>query len=315
MRVPVALALAFLCGGGVSLQAFVNGLLGTTLGSAEMAAVVSNAVGLLALLVLGFGSGALARAWRRVRAGGPGRAWHYAGSAVGSLFVMVAAIAAPKVGIALLTVALVCGQTVGSLVADAFGISPARRRALTVPRVLGVLIALVAVGIGALGAEANLDLGILAVAVGAGVGLAVGQAALGQLTETTGEPLAAANAGFALGAVFTVVAAALLGGLSSPNGWSAPSEQWVIGGLAGAAVVVALGPLVIALGVLRLTLALVAGQSVGALVLDVAAPAAGRDITVRIVAGVALTFVAVVVSGSTRRALPPSAPVAPRGSP
>lgn len=314
MRVPVALALAFLCGAGVSLQAFVNGRLGTTLGSAEMAAVVSNVVGLLALLVLGFGSGALARAWRRVRARGPGRAWHYAGSAVGSLFIMVAAIAAPKVGIALLTVALVCGQTVGSLVADAFGISPARRRALTVPRVLGVMIALVAVGIGALDAEANLDLGILAVAAGAGVGLAVGQAALGQLTETTGEPLAAATAGFTLGAVFTVVAAALLGGLSSPNGWSAPAEQWVIGGLAGAAVVVALGPLVIALGVLRLTLALVAGQSVGALVLDVLAPVAGRDITVRIVAGVALTFVAVVVSGSTRRALPPSAPVA-RGSP
>jgi uncharacterized membrane protein YdcZ (DUF606 family) len=48
MRVPAALALAFLCGGGVSLQAFVNGRLGTTLGSAEMAAVVSNAVGLLA---------------------------------------------------------------------------------------------------------------------------------------------------------------------------------------------------------------------------------------------------------------------------
>lgn len=314
MRVSVALGLAFLCGGGISVQAFANGRLGTTLGSAEMAAVVSNIVGLLALLVLGLGSGALRRAWRRVRADGPGRAWHYAGSAIGSLFVLVAAIAAPKVGIALLTVALVCGQTVGSLVADACGISPAPRRALTVPRVMGVMIALVAVGIGAVGAEARLDLGILAVAVIAGVGLAVGQAALGQLTESTGEPLAAATAGFALGVVFTVIAAALLSGLSSPNGWSAPAAQWVIGGLSGAIVVVALGPLVIALGVLRLTLALVAGQSMSALVLDLLAPAAGRDVTVRIVVGVLLTLTAVVVSGSTWRGTPRRASVTPPGT-
>lgn len=314
MRVWVALGLAFLCGGGLSVQAFVNGRLGTTLGSAEMAAVVSNVVGLVALLVLGLGSGALGRAWRRVQADGVGPAWHYAGSAIGSLFVLVAAIAAPKVGIALLTVALVCGQTVGSLVADACGISPAPRRALTVPRVMGVMIALVAVAIGAVGAEVNLDLGILAVAVIAGVGLAVGQASLGQLTDWTGEPLAAATAGFALGAAFTVIAAALLGGLTAPNGWSAPADQWVIGGLSGAIVVVALGPLVIALGVLRLTLVLVAGQSVSALVLDVVAPAVGRDVTAPIVAGVVLTLIAVVVSGSTRSGARRRAPATPSGA-
>jgi uncharacterized membrane protein YdcZ (DUF606 family) len=171
---------------------------------------------------------------------------------------------------------------------------------LTPPRVIGVTLALVAVAIGALGRDGNLQLGILALAVLAGASLALGQAALGQLTRATGEPLAAATAGFVLGAVFTVAIAAIASGTSAPNGWSAPVEQWV-GGLVGATVVVALGPLVIALGVLRLTLALVAGQSVGALIIDRVAPAAGGGVTVPIVVGVLLTFVAVAVSGATWR--------------
>src|SRR4051812_35410325 len=165
MRFSIPLAFAFVCGAGLSVQAFVNGRLGASLGSAELAAVVNNAVGLAAILLLAVTSGALARAWGRVSTGDAGRAWHYVGSAMGALFVIVAAIAAPKVGVALLTVALVCGQTLGSLVADAFGLSPAGRRGLSPARVVAVALALAAVGIGALGAERNLHLDILALAV------------------------------------------------------------------------------------------------------------------------------------------------------
>jgi bacterial/archaeal transporter family-2 protein len=310
MGLPVPLGMAFVAGAGLSVQAFLNGRLGVSIGSGELAALVNNMVGLAALLVCAGASGALRRAVRRLRDGDKGRPWHYATSGIGAFFVIVAAIAAPKVGIALLTVAVVCGQAFGSVVADALGLSPAGRRGPTSARVLGVALALVAVGIAALGRGRGLDLGLLALAMASGAGLAVGQAGLGQLTVRSGEPLAAATVGFSLGAVCTTVAVVVaLGAVSPPHGWSAPVEQWA-GGLFGAAVVVGLGRLVITLGVLRLTLALVAGQSVGALVLDLAAPAAGREVTIRTVISVLLTFAAVAVSGMSlqRTSRSPSRP-------
>jgi bacterial/archaeal transporter family-2 protein len=300
MGLSLPLGMAFLAGAALSMQAFLNGRLGVTIGSAEFAALVNNLVGLAALLVVAGASGSLARAAGRLRNADRGRPWHYATSGIGAIFVIVAAIAAPKVGIALLTVAVVCGQTLGSVAADALGLSPAGRRGPTPARLLGVTLALVAVGTAALGSEGGLHLGLLALAMGSGVGLAVGQAGLGQLTQRTGEPLAAATIGFAIGAVLTAGVVAAVGWGSPPNGWSAPIGQWA-GGLFGATVVVGLGRLVIALGVLRLTLALVAGQSLGALALDLAAPTAGREVTLRTVGGVLLTFAAVAVSGMTLR--------------
>lgn len=298
MGLSLPLGMAFVAGAGLSMQAFLNGRLGVSIGSGEMAALVNNVVGLGALLVVAGASGALLRAVRRLRNGDKGRPWHYGTSAIGAFFVIVAAIAAPKVGIALLTVAVVCGQALGSVAADALGLSPAGRRGPTSARVLGVTLALVAASIAAFGTGRGLDLGLLALAMCSGVGLAVGQAGLGQLTARSGEPLAAATVGFALGAVLTVAVVVALGAGSPPHGWSAPVEQWA-GGLFGAAAVVGLGRLVITLGVLRLTLALVAGQSVGALVLDLAAPAAGREVTIRTVVSVLLTFAAAAVSGMT----------------
>lgn len=307
MRQSLPLGMAFVAGAGLSMQAFLNGRLGVSIGSPELAALVNNTVGLAALLIVAGASGALLRAVRRLRDGDKGRPWHYATSAMGAFFVIVAAIAAPKVGIALLTVAIVCGQAFGSVVADALGLSPAGRRGPTPARILGVTLALVAVGIAALGTHRGLHLGLLALAVGSGVGLALGQAGLGQLTARTGEPLAAATVGFALGAVLTIAAVGALDRGSPPNGLSAPVEQWA-GGLFGAAVVVSLGRLVMTLGVLRLTLALVAGQSVGALVLDLAAPAPGREVTIRTVVSVLLTFAAAAVSGITLQRTSPSTP-------
>ena len=63
------------------------------------------------------------------------------------------------------------------------------------------------------------------------------------------------------------------------------------------------------LGVLRLGLATVAGQTTGALVIDLIAPAPGEAVTVATVLGVVLTMVAVAISGrgpaARRRRRPP----------
>ena len=66
-------------------------------------------------------------------------------------------------------------------------------------------------------------------------------------------------------------------------------------------IVVVLAATVQTLGVLRAGLALVAGQTLGGLLLDAIAPAPGEAVTTGTVAGVALTIAAVAISGRTRR--------------
>jgi transporter family-2 protein len=97
--------------------------------------------------------------------------------------------------------------------------------------------------------------------------------------------------------VLTAVTLIVVGG-GPPNGWGAPPLDW-IGGLLGAAFVIVSAFVVPVIGVLRFTLAAVAGQSAGALVLDVVSPAPGEAVTVGTVVGVALALGAVAVSGRT----------------
>jgi bacterial/archaeal transporter family-2 protein len=294
-----ALTLAFLSGAAIAVQAYVNGRLASELGSTELAATVNNLVGLGLLIAVGVATGALARAWAAVRRAGRPRWWHLLGGPAGALLVYTTAKAAPEVGVALLTVAIVGGQTAGGLAVDGVGLSPAGRRSPTPARLLGVAVALLAVGVAATGSGGDLDVPLLALAVLAGAGSALQQAANGQLRARTGEPVAAATVNFVLGAAVLVVVALAATGGDPPNGWSAPAPLW-IGGLLGMFVVVVAAWAVASLGVLRLTLAVVSGQSAGALVVDLIAPAPGESVTIATVLGVALTIVAVVISGRGR---------------
>jgi transporter family-2 protein len=184
---------------------------------------------------------------------------------------------------------------------DAIGLGAGGRRPLTLPRVVGVALALLAVTVGALGRHGDLKVGLLALSVFAGVIIALVSAALGHIAEVTGDPVSATGLMFAIGLPASVASWLVLNGFTAPGGWSAPPEQWVLGGLLGVAVTVVVARVVGALGVLVATLALVAGQTAGGLILDAAAPAAGESVTVRTIVSVGLTFVAVAVTGMARR--------------
>ncbi len=291
----LALALAFAAGAALSVQAFVNGRLAESLGSALLAGTINNAVGLAALLAVAAAIGAPGRARRELRVAGRPRLWQLVAGANGALFIVVSATAAPEVGIALLTVALVCGQMGGGLVVDRFGLTPAGRRRLTRARVLAVALTISAVALAALGARGDPQLLLLALAVLAGAGIAVQQAAVAHVARVTGEPVVAAAVNFLAGAlVVTGVTAALAD--PPAGGWSAPPGEW-IGGLLGATVAVLLARVVAVLGALQVVLAVVAGQSLGGLVIDLVAPVPGEAVRLGTVVGVALTIAAVAVSG------------------
>jgi transporter family-2 protein len=107
---------------------------------------------------------------------------------------------------------------------------------------------------------------------------------------------------FAMGAaVVTLITLAVADGPGA-GGWSAPAGTW-LGGLLGACVTVLLARVVALLGALRVLLAVVAGQSLGGLVIDLVAPVEGEEVGLGTVVGVVLTIAAVALSGR-RRLLP-----------
>ena len=200
--------MTILAGGAISLQSYLNGRLGKDLGSATIAAAINNMVAFVATLAIVLAIRALPRARDRLRALGRPPVWYFLGGFGGAALVLVSATAAPEVGVALLTVALVCGSTGGSLPVDAAGLGPAGRRPITLPRVAGVLLAVAATGLSALGARGDPDMLLLALALAAGLGMSLQAAANGQLARATGEPWAASlvnvTVGFAaLGVVAT----------------------------------------------------------------------------------------------------------------
>jgi len=253
-------------------------------------------VAFLATLAIVLATRALPRARARLRALGRPPVWHFLGGLGGAALVLVSATAAPEVGVALLTVALVSGSTGGSLPVDAAGLGPAGRRAVTPPRVAGVLLAIGATVISALGARGDIDVLLLALAFGTGGLMALQAAANGQLARATGEPWAASLVNVAVG--FTVLGLVAVVTLATTALNPMPGNPLLYaGGLLGAFVVVVGATAVQTLGVLRLGLAMVAGQMAGALIVDLVAPAPGEPVTAATVVGVALTMVAVAISG------------------
>ena len=249
----LALGAAGLSGILVALQQRVNGALRVDLGDAVLAALVSFATGLVVVAVVVASRRSSRRALPLLRST---PWWSRLGGLGGATLVVAGAAAAPVIGVALLTVGLVAGQTVG-----------------------GVLV------------------------VVAGFFISLQQALNGRVRRTTGDAGVATLVNFVGG---TAVLLVLLGGrdLLHPlqidhwPGWS----QWYLyaGGPIGASFVAVAATVVRLLGVLRLGLAVVAGQLVGAVLLDVALPG-GAGLGLATAVGAALTLVAVGVSSLPAR--------------
>src|SRR5919197_4186358 len=196
---PLAVALSFLVGAGVAIQAFCNGRLAKELGSLEIAGLANMVTGGALLVALAVAGGAARRALRRVREGARVRWWMLLGGFSGALMVTVTTKTAPEIGVALLTVAIVCGQSGGSLLVDRVGLSPAGHHPVSPPRLVGVALAVAAVVVGGLSARTDPQPVLLVLLVFAGFCLAGQQAVNARLGRVTREPLVAATVNFAVG--------------------------------------------------------------------------------------------------------------------
>ena len=135
LLLPAAI-LAFIAGCLIALQAPTNALLARGVGSPVNAALVSFLVGSVALaaVALALGVRPTAGEWRAL----PWYAW--AGGLYGTVFVAVAAFAAPRMGVTYFLMVAIAGQLVMALLLDRLGAFGVPRVDVSAVRVGGVLL-------------------------------------------------------------------------------------------------------------------------------------------------------------------------------
>ena len=295
----VALAATVIIGATLAGQARVNGELGKHTGSL-VAAVISFAVGVVALAISVLVSRSARGGWQRV-----GRArtrwWWFLGGFAGALLVGSSAAAVPEIGVSLVTVLIVAGGTTGGLGVDAIGLGPAGRVHATAVRIGGALLAIVAVSISALGQHGSFRPALLVLVGVAGVASAFQQAANGHLRAAARNARMAALINFTVGLLALLALTGIVWGTGHLPTIHVPGNPVLyIGGILGAVYILVAAALVARLGVLRLTLGTVSGQVIGALLIDVFAPTPGLRLTAATVVGALLTLIAVAVTVRAR---------------
>lgn len=312
-RRPVWLPLAgaVLIGMMTAAQARINGELGLRLSDGLVAAAISFSSGLIILLALSLALPSGRRGARALAAGLRERTipwWMLLGGVAGALTVATQGVAVAIIGVSLFTVGAVAGQTINGLVLDRVGYGPAGVVAVTVPRLLGGVLALVAVGVSLQGGVLDrIPLWMLALPLIAGVGIAWQQATNGRLRQRVGTPLTATLVNFMGGTVLLVAAAVVSVAVSGPPR-ALPAEGWLyLGGAMGVFYIFLAAAIVVYTGVLLLGLGAVAGQLITAFVIDVGWPAASSPgwavEAVMVVVALASVVVAAVPWGRLRRRL------------
>ncbi|WP_029086557.1 DMT family transporter [Brevundimonas aveniformis] len=129
-----AMILVTLAGAATALQAPINARLATAVGSAVNAALVSFAVGTIALIGL-----ALILQVRPDMAAARTLPWYaWIGGLCGVIFVIAATWGVPRLGVAMTITLMVAGQLLLGLVLDHFGAFGAPRQPVNLTRLVGV---------------------------------------------------------------------------------------------------------------------------------------------------------------------------------
>ncbi|MGW1676955.1 DMT family transporter [Saccharopolyspora sp. NPDC002376] len=290
----------------LAIQARINGTLGARMGDGIAAGLISFCCGFVVLLA---GSLVIPRARRgfkklaaALREPDGLRPWQCLGGVCGGYLVFTQGVAATALGVAMFTVAVVAGQVSSGLVVDRLGLGPAGPQHVTPTRLFGAALAVVAVLISVSAQLGGADASWLVLLPAlAGIGLGWQAAVNGRMKQAADSAVFAAMVNFgvgmtALGLAFAVEV--LLRGLPE-----FPTEGWLyIGGFLGIFVIGGSVALVRYTGVLMLSLGMISGQLIGALLLDVFAPATTEGIATSTVVGVLLTLVAVGVAAMPDRA-------------
>jgi transporter family-2 protein len=216
---------------------------------------------------------------------------------VGVGIVLAQVYVVDLIGIAAFTVTLVAGSAVAAIVIDATGLGPDGKVRITPLRIVGavvlvVAVALVAFGKGGFAGLTAVALIGLAVAVLTGVLVALQTAMTGALVVASRSIIVSMLIAFVTGAVLFPLIRAFLGPLNIP---AEVSWVFLIAGPLAVVFVATAAVLASRMSLLLLSAAIVIGQTIGAVAIDLLYPTpAGRPGWVAAV-GVALAVAAVVI--------------------
>ena len=130
------LAMAFVSGALMPLQAGINGLLAKEVSSALNAATISFLVGAMALLILAL----LQRDSVSVETFKSLHWWHWAGGMLGAFFVFTAAFVAPKIGALLFMALVLLGQLSSAIFLDHQGWVGYKEIPINIGKIAGLIL-------------------------------------------------------------------------------------------------------------------------------------------------------------------------------
>jgi transporter family-2 protein len=305
--------IAIVVGAFTVAQSRANGELAHLIASGVQAAIISFGTGLLLLILLVLlssnirkGFFAIFTAVKEQRL----KKWQVFGGMVGAFFVTIQSISVPLVGVAVFTVLIVGGQTLSSLLVDKWGVSPSGVAPVTSRRVFAALFAVVGVVIAVADRFGDAQFAVAPLVASFLIGAAVSfqHAINGHVGVASGNPVSAAVMNFIMGMgllllIFTVQV------ISGHTQWTTPpsSPWWIyLGGSIGVAFIASATWAIRKLGALRFVMGSVAGQLLGSLLIDLFAPTDGTKVSLNLVAGLAITLVAVLLANRKAHVIAPA---------
>lgn len=304
-------AVPLMLGAGVlvAVQSQINGRLaqqiGTGMRAGVLAAVISFGTGLAALVAVTASTPRLRRQLRLFTATvREGRLLpvELLGGLLGAFLVASQGLAVGTIGVALFSVAVTAGQSASALLVDHVGFGPAGHQPLSIPRAVAALFAVLAVVIATTGRSvAGFSVAVVSLALLsllAGAGSSFQQAVNGRVSRVAGPWMTTLN-NFTVGTAALLVALAL-SFLGHGRIGALPPQPWLyVGGLLGICFIWLAAVLVRVHGVLVLGLSVIAGQVVGAVVIE--ASLSGSRIGPADLLAAGLTVVGVLVALGMRR--------------
>lgn len=304
-RYVLAVVASVIAGIGVATQSRINGELGLRLADGSLAALISFSSGLVILSIVMVFSPRGREGVRTVVASirrGAIPWWSILGGVGGGFLVLSQGLVAGVLGVALFSVAVVAGQTLGALWIDSRGVFGLPKIPLSLLRIGGALLVVVGVMIsaGVLSPSTQLNWSFLLPLL-AGIGTGFQQAVNGIVRRVAQSALSATFINFAAGTTILLIATAIISPLTGgPEAF--PTQWWLyLGGLVGTIFIAIQTVTVSQIGVLGLGVGLVTGQILGSIGLDLLVPVGYHPITVLTVGGAIVTVVGSIAVTLTRR--------------
>ena len=295
--------LAALSGILIAAQSRVNGGLSAALGNSTEAAVYSFGSGFIVLNIIALANPKVRAGVRRIFNGvksGELPAWRLSAGVMGGIFVAIQTFTVPIIGVALLSVVMIAGQTLASLIVDRIGITGGGKQPITSRRVFAALITTVAVLV-AVWQEiqlANISAVPIIIVFLGGFMIGVQRALNGQINDISGQSFSTTWLNFFMG-TSTLVILLVINTVRGNELVGLPTSPWWIywGGTIGVLYIASSSVIVAKIGVLSFTLFATGGQLIGSLIFDLIAPPEDVKVGANLVIGIVITYLGVVVGG------------------